>query len=468
MLSLKSLTAKKKYLLLLLLIGIIIRYLRMWGEFWWLDEQLYLGVGMLPFKKIVLVQHWLVDHPQVYIILSHLLSRISTNLIWLRLPNLIFFGLGFYYLNKIAYYLFEERFGYRYALLLFFALHPVFVGIDSQAIPYSLAIALFLASSYYLLTILFARVIMRMEVAWFLLSMVLWAYTSFEFIYWFMAVSMYLVVLLSNKCLRKRIGAVFGTMIVAGLLFLPEVRLVLGRMNEMKKLSNQHIIANVFQRVGKALVGYWEAIGWGWEVVLMGLFLTVILVVIEKLLRGKKSVEMEKGGMYFWFVVVVTMIMITGVNYLVYPVGREKTFYMVNIGMGVVFLQWWGMIKPKMRVGGTVVLISWFVYMFIVNPGGGHTWLKANQQRMGSNYNPIEVRKIITDYAKSDEREVVVYVDRGKDFRNIPVAEYYLKCLDLNKLECPEFKVISREQFVERKTTIIIMKDGKINIRGSN
>lgn len=77
---------------LLIILGGILRYSRIVRETFWNDEVFYLSVARgNNLVDLLTTNHWIIDHPPLYLIFMHFWSMISTHYLWLRIPNLLFY-----------------------------------------------------------------------------------------------------------------------------------------------------------------------------------------------------------------------------------------------------------------------------------------------------------------------------------------------------------------------------------------
>ena len=135
--------------ILILILGIFYRVKPLFVRGMWVDEVCVFYLSQLPLKKIILMDHWDQAHPQFVYMLMHFWQKISTNLVFLRLPSLMF-GIA----SIVLVYLITKSFrNISFALLstALFSIATWFIGFSFQFKTYSLVIFLILSSIYFIL-----------------------------------------------------------------------------------------------------------------------------------------------------------------------------------------------------------------------------------------------------------------------------------------------------------------------------
>ena len=403
--------------------GVLSRYWRMLTELVWNDEIFYLTIAREnSLIDLLQTNHWIVDHPPLYLVFMHYWSMVSTNPIWIRWPNLIFYLISAYTLYKLGDRLFRST-GFKLLLSGLYALYPYFVGIEWQAIPYAMTFSIFMISLY-----CFSYVLEEDSddkyVIYSAVFMALFFYTSFEAGYY--AVSLFLICALifpkMARIVRWRVVKMFS---IAFVLVAPELVVTVGKMKEFAGLST-----------------HWLEWKWGLDNLMVDVFglaisptmfglLIFLTLALLRLFWSERKMSLlgiiVPGLIIGFFGAVAT------VSSIFFYASHPKGYYYV------ILLIW---ITILLLVQSVLVKFSeskWLVYCLLLgcsvvlfNPGKG--WYKAQYLYSTPQGSPFVIRESILSTLEQDSTWVIVTDEEMGEANwrdSIHFGWYYFKCLDI-------------------------------------
>ncbi len=403
-------------------LGLGLRWWRMKTELPWQDELFYWDVARKKLIDLVLVRHWLINHPPFYLLFEHGLHLIGFETI----KKIRWFNLGFYLMSVWGLVkwgdLLKLKSWQKISGVLIYSLLPWFVGIEWIAWPYGMAIMWFIWSTYF-----GSKVWLKNE-GWLVwaVTTLLFFYTSFEEGYVVGGVVvMGLIGWLVGWIDKNYLKQMGKWLVVVGGGMLGQLWILWSRLEKFPQLTTQYLRNpwGVGELI-RGLIGMGERI-WVWILLVGG-------VGVMRLMdgSGREKLKSDEEKMVKWLIGQV------GVYFILIELGQEifkqyggglkqpKAYYPV-----IFWLIWWLMIKMKKEIyfGGVVVGMSliWWLNRNNVN------WIMANYFYTKGGELPIELRSDLEE-GKLD------YVLRGK-WQNksrsdyLMLEKYYIYCFDLPK-----------------------------------
>jgi len=429
----KMLDPKKIYLLMLLAIiigGGIIRYIRIVQEIVWNDEIFYLSVARNEgLWAIITSSHWIIDHPPLYLLFVHFWSLVSTSSIWLRIPNIFFYLGSSLVLLKIGEQLFRQKFT-RLVLSGIYAFFPYFVGIDWQAIPYSLTFLFFLGSFYHYLRIPDDKVGNKHSI-YGALYLGLFFYTSFEAGYFALSIFVYNLVNFGRypSWLKAKYIKFY---VIALLLVSPELYILYKNFPQFPELST-----------------HWEQWKWGvipffkdvFGIKSMGVaFSNLVWPALCVLYFGTKEKK-------FYSEKIILLLSILGgfgiILYLIstffFYASHPKAYYYVLVVMFMLMLlclEWSFKKYRKITLIALFLIVQSSVWWFYPT----RNWLQADYLHTSDKPNPIVIRENLNKILL-DNPNMKLITDfqtlKGEWIKSAYLNYYYLGCMDkLDEIDC--------------------------------
>lgn len=414
------------------ILGGILRYLRITTEVVWNDEAFYLSVARAnSLIDLLLTNHWIIDHPPLYLIFVHFWSAVSTAATWLRIPNLVFYLISSMTLIKISSQVFVSKL-LSVIMVASFSFFPYFVGMDWQAIPYSMTMMFFLLCLKAYLRIPKDKSGGR-EWRTAAISLALFFYTSFEAVYFAGTIFLYNLIKLPSYSRTERLSYIkmYGLALV---LVLPELIVVVKQFPSFASLS-----------------GHWQEWKWGATSLLrdvfsvkdnLGLFLAVTLIpmIIAITSIAKSETVYRKNvwlflGMLFGFGGFLSL-----VSYFFFYASHPKAYYYFLIVLFLLFLTCfeWGMQRRRKL---TLLYIFVFMQSSIWWFYPGRSFVLADYQYSNDMPEPTMIRKSLTQLLESvPEAKLLTDMEKrkGKWVESYYLNYYYLSCLDLDDVSACE------------------------------
>lgn len=424
-------------------VGLMLRGLRILAEPVWGEEVVYVQIAGMSIGDILLVRHWLVDHPQLYLLISHYWSLFSLSGWWLRLPSLFAYLASSYILNKIVERLYRSELS-KLGVMAFYALFPYFVGLEWQAVPYAFAIMFFFMSLLACLRVFDGGFVGRNGL-WLVISLSLWLYTSFESVYFvglLFAFSFFMTLL---KVLSKKfLVSLVKVLMVVGVVFLPEMIVVLIRMSELQRLSGG--ISWYSEGIFRFILSLFMPMV-SWKVA--GLLFTGLFGYLSwRMLKLKMGVS----WWFVWFVVIGTwgILSVLGDNFM--DVRHPRAFYYLIMAAVMLFLgvleQGWEYFRARMilmGVGGLVVVCMLVGYVrsprLVLATYGYH--------RLGMDFGRVRGSLLELLGGEGGEDLRVVLDDSVKMeswYDAAALYDYYLRCYDLSRVRWGECGLIQERR----------------------
>lgn len=437
---------------LLIILGGILRYSRIVRETFWNDEVFYLSVARgNNLVDLLTTNHWIIDHPPLYLIFMHFWSMISTHYLWLRIPNLLFYLVSSIVLLRISEKIFQSKWT-NVVMVGIFALFPYFVGLDWQAIPYSLAITFFLLCFNAYLQI---PDIHRGEQAWPIAAifLALFFYTSFEAAYFAGTIFIYNLLTFSRygKLIQLRYLKMYG---LALAVVLPELLILVKQFPSFPSLS-----------------GHWQGWRWGATSMIRDVFsvkrhLSMILsATIIPLLYA--SMQMLRSENLYRRNVLLLLSILLGFggflslvsNTFFYASHPKAYYYFLIVGfLFVLTCLEWGMKKSKKI---TLLILFAFLQTSIWWFYPDKKFILAHYQYVFDSPEPILIRESISRLIEEYPGIKLVTdmeLQEGKWNESYYLNYYYLNCLDLaERLDCDSIaKARTTEDELETSETRIV------------
>lgn len=140
-------------LVVIIAMGFLLRLHAAVHQSFWIDETSIFTVARRnDFITLLLMKHWDKCHPQLFYVLIHFWQKISTNILFLRLPSLIAFIPASFFLFQIGRRINGNLMGFLGLIL--FAINPFFVNLGFQQKMYAFEMAFMFGSLYYLMLLL--------------------------------------------------------------------------------------------------------------------------------------------------------------------------------------------------------------------------------------------------------------------------------------------------------------------------
>lgn len=430
--------------------GLLIRYFRMVSEKVWNDEVFYLLVSKEnSFIDLIKTNHWIVDHPPLYLTFMHFWSQVSTSPLWIRLPNLLFYLFSAYFVYLIGDRLFRSRLP-KVLLSLVYATYPYFVSLEWQAIPYALTMWFFLASFYYLLRV-FDVTSSNRNVLYCAIYLSLFFLTSFESVYYLISLFLYNIIIFSRTSSVLR-GRFFKMYLLVFVFSLPELLILLSKFQLFAKLST-----------------HWLVWMWGWEEfilevlgighVLIFSFICIppLLFCIWKMLRDKSVQGITSLLLTILIGFAGLLSFVSSVFFYAY---HPKAYYYVVffIWLMALLIYEWGIVKYGRKAINVLLLMSlssifWFYPV--------KNWIRAEYMYTTDMISPVTIRNATTKLLSEDSAYVLVTDEEMQGEKWLGayyLNKYYLECMDL--AETSECQIIGESR--RSKDQILAKKNQKI------
>lgn len=411
--------------------GLFLRLQRILMKVVWGEEAIYLEVARdHTLKQLILVKHWLIDHPQLYLIFLHFWSKVGTSPFLIRLPNLAAYLVSFCFIFQIGKLVFKNHY-LTYLLLAIYAFFPYYLGIDWQAVPYSMAMMFFLGSMFYLLKLIWGD---QSNFSLVLLSifLTLFLYTSFESIYFFASIIFFLFVsrlfsLLKSEIIMK----VLLSFLISLLLFSPEILLVLTRVAEFPNLSLGLISGD--NSIVMFLSNLFALTKFG-SLELFGLCVTLVLLAVFLLRDGE--VKNPLFAVLTSLVISPTLIYVISKSFFEVRHPRGYYFIVFEIFLTTLMMFDLSLRKSKVIKWSSVVLLIVLALNYVARVDS--VWLRDEYMHSQPYREVIELRsKLVSliNRVKAEDKSVLLLLDNnivtGDWYEGVYLYEYYFKCLDL-------------------------------------
>ena len=436
----------KGWILLLMLVGLGLRLLRIVSEPVWGEEVIYLSISKLTIKDIVLVKHWLIDHPQLYILVSHYWSKVSEWGWWLRLPN-IFFYLGSYLiLYSLVCELIKNKY-LRIIMMSIYAIFPYYVGIEWQAVPYGYAIFFFISSLRFSINSL--KVGGSNKDRWLLAaSLILWLYTSFEAAYYLLILAIFSIGgFVVGKISRLKYLEMIAVYFFVGLVFLPELVNVVCRLTQMQNLSQG--ISWYKGGIARFIsVIFFPILSWDYLRIIV---IPLIMYLSFMLTKLKNVLELW----WLWFLALGTWALLVLIGKFGLLVVHPRAFYYLILVMMLFFFglvdKYWEDSRKRMvsviimmgvAIGG---LSGYFIDKDMFKATYLYHKTEINAEKARNNY--------ITKLKENREVNYQLVLDNNIKvsgwYNGVSIFGYYFLCMDLPKENREVCKLIERTKRVD-------------------
>lgn len=433
---------------LAVIFGALLRLQRMMAEPVWLDESIYLmvarGSSVIDLLKS---GHWVIDHPPGFFLLSRFWNIFDTTPLWIRLPNLGIYFVTAYFIYRLGSLFFKTIY-FRFFLVTVYAIFPYFVGIEWQAVPYALALCLFISSLYFFLQIGDIKKSSN-NVIYAAILMALFFYTSYESIYYFLSLILFNFILINrtSKAIVSRYIKMYSLLL---LLSLPGIVVLINNFARFAMLAT-HLaswkwgVAQMFRDV----FGIDQLL---LAVIFVGLPLTYCLFMMMKKYTTPLYLVTVLIGGYF-----VSMTLVTS---LFFYASHPKAYYYVIFLLWVLLLMIleWGVLKygRKLVYVGVGLL---FTTMFWFNPLS--SWVKASYLYDSESPSPAIIRNRVVEIV-ADESDWILITDdelkTGSILASGYLRKYYFSCMDIpNSFECR--KILEAKKPIE---VVLANKNQKI------
>lgn len=423
--------------------GLFLRMERVLSKVVWGEEAIYLEVARdHSFKELVLVKHWLIDHPQLYLILLHFWSRLGTSPFLIRLPNMIAYLVSFCFIFQIGKLVFENSY-IKYLLLGIYALFPYYLGIDWQAVPYSMAMMFFLGSMVYLLKLISGDQ-GKKTIAILSIFLTLFLYTSFESIYFFASIILFLLISRVFRLVKTEvIMKILLGMLISLFLFSPEIFLVLSRVREFPNLSSgliggdNSILIFLSDLFALSKISVVEILA------LLATFTSLTLLVL-------RDETKEKSFTLVFTSLVASPVFIYFISNLFFEVRHPRAYYFIifEIFITLLIILDHALLKSMAIKWSTIVLFIVLIlnYVFRVDS----KWLRDEYLYSQPYKGATELRNQLQQLLKKtklENKSALLLLDnnikKGNWYEGVYFYEYYFKCLDLkNKSSCDDIKEV--------------------------
>ncbi len=421
--------------------GLFLRLERVLSKVVWGEEAIYLEVARdHTLNQLILVKHWLIDHPQLYLIFLHFWSRVGTSPFLIRLPNLIAYLVSFCFIFQIGKLVFKNQY-LTYLLLVIYAFFPYYLGIDWQAVPYSLAMMFFLGSMFYLLKLIWGdrsgRSMISMSI-----FLTLFLYTSFESIYFFASIILFLLISRVFRLVKTEvIMKVLLGMLISLLLFSPEIFLVLSRVREFPNLSSgliggdNSILIFLSDLFALSKISVIEIFA------LLATFVTLTLLVL------KDSSEVKSFSLVLTSLV-ASPVFIYLISNSFFEVRHPRAYYFIifEIFLGLLIILDHALQKSRTIKWSTLVLFVVLILNYVIRVDS--KWLRDEYLYSQPYKGAVELRhqlQSLIETIKLSDQSMLLLLDnnikKGNWYEGVYFYEYYFKCLDLkNNSSCDDIK----------------------------
>jgi len=244
---------KKLLLFTIVVLGLYLRVRAAWLQSFWGDESSIFTVSMRnSLKSLILVEHWDKCHPQLFYVFLHFWQKISTNILFLRIPTLVAFIPTIFFIYKIG----KQTGGWLMGILssIFFATNHFFVNLGFQQKMYAFEMVFMFGTIYWMQMTLTAK--SKKSQLLFIVFAVLGFYTDYSFVWlwasvWLTAIILYITQSIQKTALRK----FFKSLFIATLFMLPQVPIVLRSLTAALGLEAYSGIP-IYETVRYAIANY--------------------------------------------------------------------------------------------------------------------------------------------------------------------------------------------------------------------
>jgi hypothetical protein len=417
--------------LIIIGVGLWVRYLRVARELVWGEETIYLGIAKAhSIQDLLLVKHWLIDHPQLYLVWSKVWTMLGTNPFWLRLPNLIVYVLSAVMVVKIGKEIFDSRV-MRIVLLGFYGLFPYFVGIEWQAVPYFLAIYFSLLSLYYAVVIIktttYANVVGKLGI-----SLALFLYTSFEGLYFAGAIAIFATLAYLFKQLSKvKVWQLGKSLMLAGAIFVPEVIIVFIRMQEFLTLADKFETRGYHTGEFLARLFFLPPFNWA-------LYGVAGIAIIYGYFRFTKNKNERVILMFLTTMLIGSAAIIYVMSVYLQEVRHPRAFYYLVFIAGAIALkliEGYGKLSRYVKEGLLIgLLLLTLRYAIVINDN----WKEARYAYARPYVETLKMRSELINFLQTQNDKGEPYklvmgdnLMMGRWYEGVYLYDYYFNCLDL-------------------------------------
>jgi len=244
-------------------LGIFVRCSFVLHKNLWLDESLTFAHSQFSLHDLVLQKnaYWDYNHPPGYFLMIKFWSFFNTSEFFLRLPSVLFYVVGAYFLKKIT-----DFFWPRYIaliLLTYYSFHPLIVQLGTEVKMYSVMIGINIVIIY-LLVRFFSRPKNWFVVNGLILLPALGFYIDYSAI-WIIATIMVMAVFLIVR--GHPLKSVLLTISISICLFIiPQIIVMMSHLDEIKFLTSTQHSSGDLRRLGLGLFAMYTGLAhWAWE-----------------------------------------------------------------------------------------------------------------------------------------------------------------------------------------------------------
>lgn len=411
--------------------GLHLRYYRVVNELIWGEEAIYLGIARAhSLLDILFVKHWLIDHPQLYLVFMDFWSMLGTDPIWLRAPNLVVYLLSAYIVFKIANLLFTSSL-VKFILLGFYCLMPYFVGIEWQAVPYSFAIFFFWGTTYSVLSLIKSSQ-SREHLYSLIVFLTLFLYTSFESLFLVTSIFVFLMILyIFSLAPFEKLKMLSLGVLLPVILFLPEVIIVLFRLKEFPKLAGHFVEKNyqiwtllerIFLLQKTSILAY--------------VFAAIVVLCGCRLLL--RCLNIRVLALFVLSIFVTNFAVINFISNNFFEIRHPRGLYLAVATFGILILF---MVEAYGRYLSSLKYLPLLLIILLISPNVdqvNENWLRAGYTYRRQFSESILLRDELVLFLRQkqmDHTEMYVMLDDNipiEDwYEGVYLYDYYFKCLDL-------------------------------------
>lgn len=229
---------EKTVLICIFLAGLYMRVVNMGRYAMWADEAFYLtGTWDFSIKDVIMSRHPFVDNPPGYFLFLRVWSKVSTDLIWLRLPGIILYGASFLFLQKSIK---TFSFASKLSVALSYSLLPYFVNMNFWISPYNFVFFFQILLIYLTVGFIEKNVGAKRFLPLFVLINFLMINTHYSSIYFLASYIPLLFVLFVHK--NEKIKTLLLGVSTVALLSIPNILMVIYNIVRIVEINDQGMV----------------------------------------------------------------------------------------------------------------------------------------------------------------------------------------------------------------------------------
>ena len=391
------------------------------------DEVFYFNIARSSsWLDIIKMNHWIKDHPQLYILFLKLLSLFGQNIIGLRVSNVLIYIFCSYFL-----YQFFSKFKLYWVALLstfLFSFRTYFVYINCQLSPYNFAL-FFTCLSFFTFVKFKNDIKSTGNKAIFCFSMLLSAifYSDYTSVYFYLTYIPIIIYLWKNNIVK--IGPILLILCLNFIFIFPgliQIKNNLSYFVGLNRASPKIMSLSLFETFQMvANISFFRSEG---KIVSAGCFIGLIMCLLFVIFRSrsKKKLRILSGyGLYGLLISFLIQYCLTK-SFISVVVERTYWFHYLIMIIGIALIaEYLKKINNKILAVYLLLIIFLMITRFKDNPNYRVSGRVPDQN--------IQYKTLFTRLKSSTRKfKQLVFIDKNN--RYIPLSDYYFK--DLCQRRC--------------------------------